>query len=312
VGGAIFNGLQTTLALTNVIVSGSQTGTGAIFNDGTLALIDSSVSDNKTSGILNLGLATLASSIISDNAAAYGGGINNWGNLTIINSTISGNTASDNGGGIYNLGRFKLANSTISGNQAAGGGGGIYNNIGIYIENNLGFYNGCGDGTIDYSTISLNKAAAGGGGIASINHGCNFVLFMQASIVANNSALSGPDILGPIALAFLNLIQDPSGTEMSSNCQGHSPPACRMHPLVGQSPLLGPLQADKPGQPPTHALLPNSPARDQLLPDRAPSRTSDSSICDNSYNDFDSSRDQRGVSRPQGLACDLGAYEANN
>jgi TIR domain len=310
VGGAIFNGLQTTLALTNVIVSGSQTGTGAIFNDGTLALIDCSVFDNKTSGILNLASATLASSIISDDAADYGGGINNWGNLTIINSTISGNRASNSGGGIYNLGIFKLANSTISGNQASGGGGGIYNNMGIYTENDMGISNGCGDGVIDYSTIYLNKATAGGGGIASNNHSCKNGLLMQASIVASNSALSGPDILGPIVLTFLNLIQDTSGAEMSYKCQDHSRPYCGMQPIVGQPPRLGPLQADKPGQPPTHALLPDSPARDRLPPDRSASREFDTSICDNSYNDFDSSRDERGVLRPQGSACDLGADEA--
>jgi hypothetical protein len=59
-------------------------------------------------------------------------------------------------------------------------------------------------------------------------------------------------------------------------------------------PLLGPLQVNAPGTTATQALLPGSPAIDAVpLPNCPPPTT-----------------DQRGVSRPQGVRCDSGAYEA--
>ena len=56
-------------------------------------------------------------------------------------------------------------------------------------------------------------------------------------------------------------------------------------------PLLGPLQ-DNGGPTFTHALLPGSPAIDHIPAENCEVTT-----------------DQRGVARPQGAACDIGAYE---
>jgi hypothetical protein len=55
-----------------------------------------------------------------------GGGIYNWGTLTITNNTISGNTA-NSGGGILNVGTSTLTNNIITGNSADKNGGGIAN-----------------------------------------------------------------------------------------------------------------------------------------------------------------------------------------
>jgi hypothetical protein len=60
--------------------------------------------------------------------------------------------------------------------------------------------------------------------------------------------------------------------------------------LIGSDPNLGPL-ADNGGATQTHALLSGSPAID----------AGDNSTCP--------ATDQRGVARPQGSACDIGAYE---
>ncbi len=62
--------------------------------------------------------------------------------------------------------------------------------------------------------------------------------------------------------------------------------------MVNTLPLVGPLQ-DNGGATPTHALALNSPA------------------IENGDNDLCLLIDQRGVSRPQGLSCDIGAYEFN-
>ena len=56
-------------------------------------------------------------------------------------------------------------------------------------------------------------------------------------------------------------------------------------------PMLGPLQ-DNGGPTETHALLPGSPALDQIP-----------------AVDCEVTEDQRGVARPQGPACDVGAFE---
>ena len=61
--------------------------------------------------------------------------------------------------------------------------------------------------------------------------------------------------------------------------------------ISGVDPLLGSLQ-DNGGPTETHALLPGSPAIDQ-----AP------------VADCTLTADQRGVARPQGVACDIGAFE---
>ncbi|MBO7725475.1 MAG: hypothetical protein J6S40_03315 [Thermoguttaceae bacterium] len=127
-------------------------------------------------GIYNYGTLTITNSTISGNTASYGGGIYNYngkGTLIITNSTISWNTASSGGGGIYNYngeGTLTITNSTISGNTAFYGGG-------IHYES--------GTLTITNSTISGNTASYEGGGI------CNYysdMLTLTNTIVSLNYA----------------------------------------------------------------------------------------------------------------------------
>lgn len=87
---------------------------------------------------------------IHGNEGGDGGGIRNFGALTITNSTISGNTASRNwGGGIYHykgapvFGFLRIRHSTITGNSADLAGGGIYtSNDTVEIEDSI-----CADNT---------------------------------------------------------------------------------------------------------------------------------------------------------------------
>ncbi len=84
------------------------------------------------------GSLTVTDSTISGNTAsavggdqAWGGGITGYGGtLTVINSTVSGNTVSAQGqgigGGIYNFGPLTLTGSTLSLNTADNTGGGLY------------------------------------------------------------------------------------------------------------------------------------------------------------------------------------------
>jgi hypothetical protein len=53
-----------------------------------------------------------------------GGGIENYGTLTMTKSTVSGNAAGGQGGGINNLGILTVTDSTFSGNSVTSGLGG--------------------------------------------------------------------------------------------------------------------------------------------------------------------------------------------
>ncbi len=110
---------------------------------------------------------TISSLTITGGSADVGGGILNFGSVTVTGgSQITGNTARVDAGGIYNaLGSVTLnGGSYISGNTADGDGGGIYTeggsvtlNGGSHINGNTadvdggGIYNG-----IYVATVTLN------------------------------------------------------------------------------------------------------------------------------------------------------------
>jgi len=188
-----------TLNIYNLSFKNTQTRVNAfLFNEGTLTLTNSVISNNKTigqtvsygGGIFNLGTLTLTDSTVSNNStstdvyAASGGGIYNEGKLTVVHSIISNNSVSSSsndgyGGGIENFkaGTLVVTNSRFSGNSAhgqqKGQGGGIYN------EGTL---------TVTGSTFSNNSASgsdqgASGGGIE--NGG---ILRLTNSILSDNLA----------------------------------------------------------------------------------------------------------------------------
>ena len=115
---------------------------------------------DKGGGIRNFGELTILNSRISDNQANGGGGISNSGDLTILNSTIANNLADGeaepglacgNGAGIQSgSGILLIVNSTISGNESTvtgrARGGGIH--VGCSCQ-----------AVIVNSTISGNRAA---------------------------------------------------------------------------------------------------------------------------------------------------------
>jgi CSLREA domain-containing protein len=263
---------------------------GGIYNgSGELNLINSTVSSNtarsRGGGIYNrAGVVTLTDSTVSFDTAYVGGGIfNRDGVVALTNSTVSSNQAWSftylpqgilgYGGGIANSAVLTLANSTVSGNSAGvhyGVGGGILNH---------------GTATITNSTVSDNSAAVespygpgGGGGISNSN-----VVTLTSTIVANNRVISGFDSVdncrGSFSSLGYNLADD-------TTC-GFSEPS----DLVVADAMLGPL-ADNGGPTETHDLLPGSPAIDAGSVDCPPPAT-----------------DQRGVARPQGTDCDIGAVE---
>jgi hypothetical protein len=138
-GGAIFN--RRSAVIEDSVLSGNSSdgNGGAIVSTSSanamiwadLTVSRSSITDNASAdrggGIMafNDGTVELVATTVSDNTAKNGAGIYNWYgvDLTVADSTISGNIATETGGGLYNLtANATVVNSTISGNVAAGAG----------------------------------------------------------------------------------------------------------------------------------------------------------------------------------------------
>ncbi len=288
-----------TAELRGFLVTGAATdsgrpGGGGIRNNGALTLTNSTVSGNigsESGGIANSGTLTLTSSTVSGNGGHESGGIANSGTLTLTNSTVSGNGASQ-GGGIANSGTLTLTNSTVSGNSSYGetlraaAGGGIDNIAGTL--------------TLTNSTVSGNSSYGAGGGIRN-----NGALTLTNSTVSGNSAsYGGAGIYNLGTLTLANTLVDgdciTEGDATTTN-NGHNLESpgntCGLDQptdvteVTAEALKLAPLQ-DNGGPTQTHALLPGSVAID-LIPE---------AMCV-------METDQRGVARPQGAACDVGAFE---
>jgi CSLREA domain-containing protein len=274
-GGGLYNRTGSTVSISNSTFDGNSTTTGSgggIVNDGTLTVVNSTFDGNS--------------------AAGSGGGIANYNNLTVDSSTFSGNSATgvaftDGGGGIYSWGQATVTNSTFSGNNAYKGAG-IYNNLdsatvinSTFSDNSASLAGGGihneGTTTVIHSTISGNYAHTTGGGIYN---DVLRTLHLRNSLLANNRVSTLPigDCAnsGTLATNVNNLIEDGS-------CS----------PAVSGDPVLGSL-GDNGGSTQTFALLSGSPAIDAA------------GDCTSYLNPDE---DQRGVARPQGAACDIGAYE---
>jgi hypothetical protein len=183
IGGGISN--AATLLVSNCALTGNSAFSegGGIVNSGTLTLTNS----------------TLAGNFTSPGGSLTGGGIWNIGTLSVTNSTLASNSAAS-GGGIANFGTLTLTNSTLYHNQA------IYDGGGITSESLVGYPNAVV--TITNSTLSGNSAAFGGG----INNFGPARLIVANTIVAGNTAPTGPDAYGPVTSRGSNLIGDADGS----------------------------------------------------------------------------------------------------
>ncbi len=231
-------------------------------------------------GIINLGTLTLRTVAVDANTATtQGGGIVNGGTLVIERSTVSRNTAGTDGGGISNAsGVVTITDSTISGNTAANHGGGIFNNDRLTLTG----------GTVTANHVTGTTSDGGGLSLTGVSGGTQATTITRTIIAGNTTGQSDPDIHYdyPVTTGGHNLV----GIVVLSQSPFIDP--TDRAGSVG-SPIdakLGTL-ADHGGGTRTHAPAADSPARDM------------GGTC------MASSTDQRGMSRPQGTACDIGAYE---
>ncbi|MBV7335794.1 CSLREA domain-containing protein [Chloroflexi bacterium TSY] len=229
-----------------------------------------------------------------------GGAVFNAGPLNIIDSTISGNDGGTVGGAIANTAdEVFVTNSTISGNRADRQGGAVYN-LGVLPNISATI-------TIVNSTITRNRSDIGSGifntlaldvpdDIAASVEIASTILAGntgegRASECVNETRNTG---LAPtVVSAGFNLTTIDEG----SNCTFDGPGDQILPGDQIFNSVLNPNLADNGGPSVTHALLPGSPAIDHI--------PLDTNGCG-----FTIDADQRGVRRPFGLRCDVGAYEA--
>lgn len=308
-GGLLNDGI---LTLAKSVVHGNDaTSGGGICNSGTLTLVDSTVAINTAKncgGISNSGTLSLANSTIFGNAASSGGGgICNSGLLEAINGVVVGNTA-EACAGIYSNRTATLTGSRVSHNIAAAGGGGVCNSgtlsvMGSTFAYNSGAYGGgienSGTLLLSNSTISGNVSEEEGSGIFNIGEAT------MTSTTVSGSGLAGEhcDVrnVGSIAVANTLLVGCCSGHTESIGSDGYSIESpgdtCGFDretdlPGVPVDALRLDALADNGGPTKTIAPRPGS-----IAIDRVPE-----AICE-------TEADQRGVARPQGVACDIGAFE---
>src|SRR5829696_2693054 len=198
------------------------------------------------------------------------------------NITVSGNNTVrvfEVGTSTISGAKLTLNNLTVANGRADNAGGGILN-LGTLEVNN--------------STISGNRAGTDNGGIGNASAG---TLTVNNSTISGNSANNNGGGIGNGSTATLNntIVANNEG----GNCAGLPVtddggnlewPGNDCGFALSADPLLGPL-TDNGGPTQTHALQPDSPAIDAAVECPPPAT------------------DQRGVSRPQGDACDIGSFE---
>lgn len=289
------NGGVANIGNSNINENDSANQAGGVFNDGELNFVRATVSANTAvgqgGGILNRTSGNLNATMleISNNQAGHdGGGIaTHWESTTDLrSSSISGNTAGRIGGGVYNEGSFRFEHGSILNNEAMG------NSAALYVS-------APSSSTVRASAILWNVTIDGN--IASTNQSAidAFDPLEMVHVTLSNNASFG--LNGPAISMFNTVLENNS----AGNCNSSSPAlfvaesgnldsdgSCGLSGLSSVSALLLPLVSDGlGGVGSVHPLDPASPAIDAASGPEC------------------LAQDQRLLSRPQGPACDIGAYE---
>ncbi len=293
------------------------------------------------------GKPTMVLSKFLNNYAAYGAGLySKLSNPVLFEDSFNGNTAAGSGGGMYSdsstaslktvqfrgntavqsgagmyisSGTATLLWVTFANNNSSTYGGGLYNDTSSLtmsdttFNNNTalvgaGMYNYQSSPAIDDTTFSGNQASDQGGGMLNSTHSYPVLYNMTFS---GNQALPGaggaildqnfsnPSIHDSIFWGDSSEVIDDGTSEGSislSIMQGGDTCAfCSQ--IINRDPKLGPLQNNG-GQTQTMSLGVGSAAIDA---------DTDPGCISGSLSSVH--EDERGVQRPQGPNCDLGAYE---
>jgi predicted outer membrane repeat protein len=273
------------MTIQNGHTSGSGGGIAHWGVDGTLALTRVKVTGNVANlggGIYSSAVLNMNDSVVSANnanidaTASYGGGLylnGSGASLNLVNVTISGNTATGLGGGLYTQreGSVNLTNVTISGNTAKIDGAMSNHGTGGALL------------TILNSTITDNH---------HYDLGSNGGIGIYETVDVNNTIISGNKDTNCSIGSGGVVVSLGHNLDSRSDCN-----FTQTGDLHNTDPVLG-ILADNGGPTQTHALL------DAALPLHPRSPAIDAGAAANCP-----AADQRGMLRPQGALCDIGAYE---
>jgi predicted outer membrane repeat protein len=278
--------------LTGVIIAGPGSSLAKIQRDAASPLFG--LFDIRASA----GSVTLSNlELTGGHSTGTGGAISTAADLTLQNCWLHDNVADNIGGGVYTTANLTVGNSTFQNNQALQGGGvyALANSSPTLVDFRDCTFSGnqatSGEGgalattassanlTADFFDCTLaNNLASGGVGGAYAYPGSSSSRFnYQGSLFAYNSA-SNLGGAGTLQSFGHNLSTDNTGNLLAAGDQSNA------MPNLGTLGFYG-------GTTPTIPLLFGSPAID--------AGTFIAGV----------PNDQRGVSRPQGLAPDIGAYE---
>lgn len=245
---------------------------------------------------------TLNNCLLSGNfteTVAYGGGLANFGGTaTVTNCVLQGNFIRDtgSGGAIYNSGTMTVANTALLGNSSDSPAGGIYNVGTLFLTNSTLSGNSASAGSAIWNASSAsatltNTTISGNIGPSAILSSGISSLKLQNTTVANQAPTpGGSGVVNCRALNGPNIVSQGYNLSDDSSC---APYLTQPGDLNAVGAGLDPNGPQYNGGPtPTIALLPGSPAIDAIPVGNCAVAT-----------------DQRGVPRPQGPGCDIGAYE---
>lgn len=341
-GSAIFDA-GGTVALVDSLIANNEASYGAISSIGQLTLLRTTFLNNRGSiagGALTIGgTTTIQDSTLDYNIAPVGGAmyVTTYGTVRATATTWTANQAEGlipaetGGGAILSDGLLQIEGGTFEGNSSSGSGGAIQ----------IGYQAGTASAFVTTSTFMGNQALVYGGAIYNKNGSLTVVNSTISGNLAQDKGGGLSTFLGPTTLAYVTLVNNQAGNLVQETDAGLNPdrqrtylsrtamvagsPNCEIIGSPALDPLpyfssqgdnlsdddscagylsgvgdqnnvdagLGPL-LDNGGPTQTHAPQPGS-----LLIDTAVA-------C---HPDF--TTDQRGLARPQGGACDIGALEVS-
>jgi hypothetical protein len=224
-----------------------------------------------------LELTSLTVSGSRDNAGVllFGGG----NALTATRVAFSGNTGASGGGAVDGTdGAVTLVESTVSGNSATASGGGLY------VDGAAGTL------SLTNTTVTGNSAPSGSG----IAVAGGQATLTRATLAGNSGA---PDLFtAPAAAARME------GT-IVGGCSGSAPGSLGFNLDAGGTCGLA-AHGDRSGDPLLEPLAARGGETDTMALGAGSAAVDAGGACP------PPATDQRGVARPQGAACDAGAFEA--
>ncbi len=283
-GGIFLGGSDYYSSITSSVIAGNSSsgqGAGLYISEHNLNIVASQILGNVANSNAEGGGVTsrnstlnISDSYIAGNSARYGGGVYGYSSpITISGTLFAGNHAEVVGGGlsISGTGSSSISNSTFANNASEGSAGALN------VTNNS---DGAPTVSLKFTTIAYNSADTNSGGMR-INAG---TVTMKAVLIAQNEAVTDPDLIGNFTSQGYNLVQTKGSS--TGYIPGDLPD--------GSNPGLDALRYNG-GPTNTIALLTGSKALYAVS----------TAGCS------DTTTDQRGYARPTSSTCDIGAFESS-